>query len=178
MVLDGPDPIQDQAGYDTKPGIGALEDQRARRVLPRRVPGADDEDEAGADAALEDALEGAQRDKLGKVVGEADAEDDDAPDDHVARQRPAHLVPLQHDVGRELEAHIRDVEDGRQPRVLLPREVGVIAEPERGLRAEGGLVRLLDAVAEPHEREEVAVHLPLEGLVLLICVLLCFRSCC
>lgn len=132
------------------------------------LTGANNEDKPQADTALEHPLEGPQGDKLREVLREADAEDDDAPADHVARQGAAHLVPLQQDVGRELEAHVRDVEGGRQPCVLLAREVGVVTEAECGLGAEGCLVRLLDAVAEPHQRQEVAVGFLLEGLVFLL----------
>ncbi|GAW12908.1 hypothetical protein ANO14919_022800 [Xylariales sp. No.14919] len=71
-------------------------------------------------------LERAQGDQVGEVLREPDAEDHDAPHDHVARQHAAHPVALQDEVGRELEEDVREVEDGRQPRVLLSDEPRVL----------------------------------------------------
>lgn len=50
---------------------------------------------------------------MSEVLGEADAQDDDTPADHIEGQCPAHFVPLQDNVGRELEAHVCDVEGRR-----------------------------------------------------------------
>lgn len=73
---------------------------------------------------------------------------------------------MQEEVGRELAAEVGYVENCRQPGVLLADEVGVFAEAEDCLGAEGGFVGLLDAVAEPHEREQVAVDFAEDAFVL------------
>lgn len=95
-------------------------------MLAGRVPRADDEHEAGADATFEYALQGTQDDEVGKVFGEADAQDDHTPAEHIDRQCPAHLVSLQEEVGGELETHVSHVESGRQPCVLLSHEMSVL----------------------------------------------------
>lgn len=56
LVLERADAVEDEVGDDAEAGVGALEDERARGVLAAGVPAADDEDEAGGDAALEEAL--------------------------------------------------------------------------------------------------------------------------
>lgn len=98
LVLDGANSVQDQAGDDAKPCVGTLEDQSARSVLSSRVPRADDEDEPGTDAAFEETLERPESDELREVLGEADAEDHDAPAEHVEGQCPSHFVSLKDNV--------------------------------------------------------------------------------
>lgn len=78
-------------------------------MLPRLVPCADQQHEARRDAALERALQRAKDNEVGEVLGEADAEDDDAPADHVDREGAAHFVALEDDVAWEFEAHVCDV---------------------------------------------------------------------
>lgn len=110
---------------------------------------------------------------MSEVFGEADAKDNNTPTDHVKRQGPAHFVPLKDDVGRELEAHVCDVEDGGQPGILLSNKVRVVAEAKGCLCAEGCFVGLLNSVADPHEGKEIPVHFPSELLVLLVRILAC-----
>lgn len=119
-------------------------------MLARRVPAANDEDKSRRDAAFEGALHRAQGEQLCEVVGEADAEHDDAPGDHVQREETAHAVALQEEVGGELEGHVGDVEGGGEPGVLLSDEMRVFAQAKGGLGAERGFVGGLNAVAEPH----------------------------
>lgn len=90
------------------------------------------------------------------------------PAKHIHAQGSAKRPTLQEEVGRKLSAEVGDVEDGRQPRILLADQPGVLAQAEDGLRAERRLVRLLDAVAEPHERQKVPVDLAQQLLVLLV----------
>lgn len=71
------------------------------------------------------------------------------PQEHVYGQRLAERPALQQEVGRELAHEIREIEDGREPRVLLIDETGIFNHSEDGLCAKGSLVRLLNAIAEP-----------------------------
>lgn len=89
----------------------------------------------------------------------ASAESIRTPAEHVQAQRLADRPSLQQEVRRKLPGKIGDVEDGRQPRILLADEVGVFDQPEDGLGADRRFVGLLDAVAEPHQREEKAIDL-------------------
>lgn len=126
-LLERADPIHGQLRDNSEAGVGALKDEGARSVLACRVPRADDEDEARADAALEHALEGAEGDQVGEILGKANAEDHDAPAEHADGEDQSHPVPLEDDVGRKLEAHVGDVEDGGEPIVLLTDQVGVVS---------------------------------------------------
>jgi len=165
-----------------------------------------------------------------KIPREPNAKDHDAPDNHIAREDPAHHISLEDEVRRKLEENVCDIEDCRQPWVLLSYESGILPcvhvsffslhpspfvafallrarlplspqvsslfiyysyycavargdkieemegqkaylpKTKRGLDPNGRLIRLLDAVAEPHEWEEVSIDLSLEALVLLFCV--------
>lgn len=168
LVGHRPDAIRSQVEKGADASKPSLEDQGAGAVLPSGVPGPHDEDEAGADAALEEALERAEGDELGEVAREADAQHGEAPEDDVQRQDAAHRVPLQQHHGRQLEEQVRDVEDGRQPGELLAHEARVLAQAERRLRADAALVHRLQAVAEEHEREQVPVHLAPEPPVFFV----------
>lgn len=77
------------------------------------------------------------------------AEDTDTPAEHINTQALTERPSLQEEVGWELAAEVCNVEYCSQPGVLLSNEAGVLAEAKDRLGAEGGLVGLLDAVAEP-----------------------------
>lgn len=64
-----------------------------------------------------------------------------------------------------------------EPAVLLALESCVLTETKDGLGAERRLVGLLDAVAYPHEGEEVLVHLSLELVVFLLRILAFHGDC-
>lgn len=96
----------------------------------------------------------------------ADARHDHSPAEHVDAQTLPQAPSLQEEVGWELAAEVGNVENRRQPRVLLADEVGVFSQAEDRLGSEGGFVGLLDAVAEPHEREKVAVDFAEDVFVL------------
>ena len=65
-----------------------------------------------------------------------------------------------------------------EPRVLLALEMRILPQPKRRHRARGRLVRLLDTIAQPHEREKVQVDFPLQLLVLFFGVLAFSLRCC
>jgi len=76
----------------------------------------------------------------------------------------------------KLQARIHLTENSGEPRVLLALEMRVLSQPKRRHRARGRLVRLLNTVAQPHEREKVQVDFPLQFLVLFVRVLaFCLR---
>lgn len=79
------------------------------------------------------------------------------PAEHVNAQRLAQRPSLQQEVGRKLAAQVGDVEDGRQPAVLLTNEAGVFPQAEDCLGPQSGLVGLLHAIAEPHQWEEESI---------------------
>lgn len=105
-------------------------------MLAGSVPGADDEDKSWTDAALKHALQCSQCDKLGEILGEADAEYHNPPAEHVDRQGPSHHISLEDYVGWELKTHVSEVEGCSQPRILLSRKMRVLSQPKRGLGTE------------------------------------------
>lgn len=74
------------------------------------------------------------------------------PAEHVYAQRLPERPSLQEEVGRKFTTKVGDIEDRRQPAVLLPVETSVVSQAEDRLYAEGGLVCLLYTIAEPHQR--------------------------
>lgn len=62
-------------------------------------------------------------------------------------------------------------EDGSQPRVLLAMKMGILSQTKRRLCTHGSLVRLLNTIADPHERQDISVNLPFQSLVLCFGVL-------
>lgn len=128
-------------------------------MLSRGVPGADNEYKPRTNTTLKEPLDGAERNEVREVFREPNAQDGEPPEDDVHGQDAAHGIPLQQQHGRHLEEQVRDVEDGGEPRELLAHEPRVLAQPERRLRADARLVDGLQAVAQEHEREEVAVYL-------------------
>lgn len=139
--------------------VGGAPDDGAHGVLTRDVKGCSDQQESWRDGALGEALEGAQHHELGEIVGEANAEHNDSPDEHAGGQSVAQRSALHEVVAGSFADEIHDVEDGGQPGELLPNEACVFAHPERGLRRNRSLIGLLGAVAYPHERKQDHVDL-------------------
>ena len=69
LVLDGADAVEHEVSDDSEAGVGGLEDEGAGGMLAAGVPAANDENEAGGDAALEEALERAEHNELREVLG-------------------------------------------------------------------------------------------------------------
>ena len=76
-------------------------------------------------------------------------------------------------VARELADHVREVKDCTEPVELLTDKTSIFAQSEDSHGADGGLVGLLSAVADPHERKKPEVDLPAQFPVVCFCVFLC-----
>lgn len=50
-------------------------------------------------------------------------------------------------------------------------EMSVLSQTKRRLSTHGSLVRLLNTITDPHQRQDVSVNLPLQSLVLCFGVL-------
>lgn len=157
-----PNGIHAQTRDDVHAGVGRSPDERAKRVLGGSVPGARDQDEGGRDGALQGTLERAEDHEMGEVLGKRNAQNNDTPEYHDDGQEAARVALLHEPVAGELAGHVGQIEDGHEPVELLAHEARVFADAEDGLNAQGGLVGLLGAVAEPHEGEEPQVDLPAE----------------
>lgn len=142
------DAVQDQVTDDGDDTFGRLPQEGTAGVLFGLVPGLGDLQEAGLDGTLEHTLEGTQGNQGGEVLGGADADDAHAPAQHVEAQGPADLPPLQDVNRREFGHQVYQVENGRQPLVLLAVEVGVLAHAKHGLDTDGVLVNDLDTIDE------------------------------
>jgi hypothetical protein len=79
------------------------------------------------------------------------------PKEHVYAQGSPERPSLQEEIAGEFANHICEVEDGCEPAVLLSHEARILPEPKNRLSTEGCFVCLLDAITQPHEREEEAV---------------------
>lgn len=75
------------------------------------------------------------------------------PTKHINRQRPSQRPSLQQKITRKLSNHIRNIKNRRQPRILLSHQFRIRPQPKNRLCSQGCFVGLLNAVAEPHERE-------------------------
>lgn len=75
------------------------------------------------------------------------------PTKHINRQRPSQRPSLQQKITRKLSNHISNIKNRRQPRILLSHQFRIRPQPKNRLCSQGCFVGLLNAVAEPHERE-------------------------
>lgn len=134
-------------------------------MLVASVPAADDEYEAGTDGAFEEALQGSEDHEMRPVLGGAGAGYADTPTKHINRQRPSQRPSLQQEITRKLSNHIRNIKNRRQPRILLSHQLRIRPQPKNRLRGQRSFVGLLNAVAEPHEREQESVDFAEDGFV-------------
>ena len=87
------------------------------------------------------------------------------PAKHVYAQTLTNTPSLQQKITRELAGQIREVENCRQPRILLSYEIRVFDQAKDSLGANSSLVRLLDSIAEPHQWQQIPIYLPKEFLI-------------
>lgn len=154
------DSVHAEACDDVHTSIRRAPDQGAEGVLFRSVEGSRNEHECRRDSAFKTALERAQNHQASPVLRKRNAQHDNAPAEYDDAQELADVELLHQVVSRELADHVREVEDCAEPAELLPYEPGVFSEAEDRHGADGRLVGLLGAVAQPHEREEPKVDLP------------------
>ena len=103
--------------------------------------------------------------EAGKVVSSRHAALNDAPaKNHDGKE----LSDGEHDEAvsdERLENQLRQIDDGAQPRVLLPDKVGVVDQPKHGGVGQRGLVEGLQAVDKQHDGQESPVDLAQDSLV-------------
>lgn len=101
--------IVDQACDNVHSSIGGAPDHSSQSVFFSRVERARDEKERWRDRALKDALERSQDHQASKVLSEADAKDNDAPDGHTDPEETAYVEPLNEIVARGFGHQVGDL---------------------------------------------------------------------
>lgn len=119
-----------------KASISGLEEERPRRVLISPVPAANDKNESWRDCTFEEALQSTEYHQMGPVLGSANASNADTPAEHVDAETFPQRPALEEEIGGKLSTHVCQVEDCREPGVLLSNELRVVAKTEDGLNPE------------------------------------------
>lgn len=93
------------------------------------------------------------------------------PTKHIDTQSPTERPSLQKKVGGKFPTEVCDIEDRCQPRILLAMQMSIFPQSKNSLRACCCFICLLNAIAKPHQREQVTINLAQKLLVLLGCII-------